>query len=128
MFKEHEVDEIEVEEAVTYYSIRGNTDLQRISDEIEKVFVMFGGKVGKNSDVEDDEDSDCDNDEDEDDEEVGNNDLLLSLEVLVSSDVSLFWGNLKRSRSVLNELYQRSILYLLFLVFVHFNSSAKIQS
>jgi hypothetical protein len=127
VFKEHEVDEIEVEEAVTYYSKRGNTDLQRISDEIEKVFVMFGGKVEKNSDVEDDEDSDCDNDEDEDDEEVGNNDLLLSLEVLVSSDVSLFWGNLKRSKSVLNELYQRSILILLFLVFVHFNSSAKIQ-
>ena len=48
VFKEHEVDEIEVEEAVTYYSKRGNTDLQRISDEIEKVFVMFGGKVGKN--------------------------------------------------------------------------------
>jgi hypothetical protein len=60
------VDEIEVEEAVTYYRKAGNTDLRKISEEIQKVFVMFGGKVSKNSEVDDDEDSDGENDGDED--------------------------------------------------------------
>jgi hypothetical protein len=65
VFNEFEVDEIEVEEAVTYYRKAGNADLQKISDEIQKVFMMFGGKVGKNSDVDNDEDSDGENDDDE---------------------------------------------------------------
>jgi hypothetical protein len=61
VFNEFEVDEVEVEEAVTYYRKAGNADLQKISDEIQKVFVMFG----KNSDVDHDEDSDGENDDDE---------------------------------------------------------------
>lgn len=66
VFNDFEVDEVEVEEAMTYYKKAGNTDLEKISDEIRKVFVMFGGKVGKKSEVEDDEESDDENTDDED--------------------------------------------------------------
>lgn len=65
------MDESEVEEAVTYYRKAGNAQLKKIHDEIKKVFVMFGGDVSKDAEVENgegDDDSDGDNDDDEDDD------------------------------------------------------------
>lgn len=82
MFDDFEVDEVEVEEATTYYRKAGNADLEKISDEIRKVFVMFGGKVGKNSEVEDNEHSDDENTDDDDDyDQVRDGHRLLPKEV-----------------------------------------------
>ena len=68
------MEEGEVEDAVVYYSRAGNLELRKINDNIRKVFKMFGGDIGEEEEMIDNNDDDDYEDIDVDVEDVEDDD------------------------------------------------------